>query len=124
MAEKYRALSTVPEERTFRVRLLGVNDTHPTEQIGPGVTVTRTGEGAYLITWAESPGYFVGWSWAFGATTPADLKGYTAVRGVYSASAKTLAFVVYNSSFTAADLIAAQYADLAITFADSSVVAA
>jgi hypothetical protein len=117
----YPPKSSIPEERTYRIRILGVNGDHPTEQLGQGVTVTRTGEGAYLITWDENPGTFIGWAPpGFGAATPGDLKGYTAVRDTFTAQSgatdASLAFVVYDSTFTAADLVADQYADLAITF--------
>jgi hypothetical protein len=114
----YPPKSSIPDERKYRIRILGVDDADPTEQLGQGVAVTRTGEGAYLITWAEDPGTFVGWSCHFGAATPADLKGYTAVRDTYAS--KTMAFVVYNSSFSAADLIANQYADIIVEFSTNS----
>jgi hypothetical protein len=121
----YPPKTSIPDERTYRIRILGVNGDNPTEQIGQGVAVTRTGEGAYRITFAENPGTFIGWAPpGFGAATPADLAGYTAVRDTYVApsgsTAGYLDFVVYNSSFAAADLIANQYADLAITFSTNS----
>lgn len=114
--EAYPLRSCVPDVWAYPMRILGANGANPTEEVGPGVAITRTGEGAYLITWAESPGTFVGWSCNFGAATPADLAGYTAVRDTYDSSAKTLAFVTYNSSFAAADVIAAQYADIVVYF--------
>ena len=114
MADFWPVLTNQPESRDYEIRLLGANGANPTEQLGADVTVTRTGEGAYLITWAKDPGVFKGWSISFGAATPADLKGYTAVRDTYSSS--TLAFVVYDSTFTAADLIADQYADIVVRF--------
>ena len=117
--------SSIPEERHYRVRLEGVDDADPGKELGQGVAATRTGEGAYLLTWSKNPGTFVGW-WApgFGAATPADLKGYTAVRDEYSASGSvwTLAFVVYDSTFTAADLIVNQWIDLDIVFAATTAI--
>lgn len=116
--------TSIPDERTYRIRILGVNNADPTEQLGQGVAVTRTGEGAYRVTFAESPGTFVGWSCSFGAATPGDLKGYTAVRDTLTAqSGATLGyldFVVYNSSFSAADLVGDQYADIAIVFSTNT----
>lgn len=122
--QHYEGRTSVPEERVTRIRLLGVNDANPTRQLGQGVTATRTGEGAYLITWADNPGTFIGWHYGFGADTPADLKGYTAVRDTYDSTAGvyTLPFVVYNSSFNAADLIAAQYIDITVAFAATTAV--
>ncbi len=118
----YDPKSSAPGERNYRIRLLGVNDANPTAQVGQGVVVTRTGEGAYLITWANNPGTFIGWTECFGALVPGDLKGYTAVRGVYSTTSDvfTMAFVTYNSSFSAADIIADQYADICVTFKECS----
>jgi hypothetical protein len=113
--------STVTEGYDCVVKITGINGANPTNVIAPGCTVTRTGEGAYLITWGESPGTYKGLKgFGFEATTPADLAGYTVVTGVYNATAKTLAFVVYNSSFAAADLIAAQSLTLNLGFSFSS----
>jgi hypothetical protein len=113
----YPPKTSIQEERKYRLRLEGANGADPEKELGQGVTVTRTGEGAYLLTWATNPGTFLGWSApGFGAATPADLKGYTAVRDTYDATAHTLAFVVYDSTFTAADLIVNQWADLEIAF--------
>ncbi len=81
-------------------------------------SIARTGEGAYTITFARDYGKFVGAKVGFSALVPADLKGYTAVFGLYSASGKTLTFVVYGAGATpaAADLIADQYITLNVTF--------
>ena len=120
----YPPKDSIPDLRTYRIRVLGVNGADPTEQLGQGVAVTRTGEGAYKITFAQNPGTFVGWSYAFGAATPADLKGYTAVRDTFTAQSGTtlgyLEFVVYDSTFTAADLIANQYADITVEFSTNT----
>ena len=115
--------TNIAEERRYRARLLGANGADPTLEVGgEGFTVTRTGEGAYLATWSKNPGTFIGWvPPGFGAATPADLKGYTAVRDTYDSATFSIAFVVYSSTFAAADLIAAQYMDLEFIFADSSV---
>lgn len=115
--------TNIAEERRYRGRYLGVNGAAPTLEVGgQGFTVTRTGEGAYLATWADNPGTFIGWTApGFGAATPADLKGYTAVRDTYDSSTFSIAFVVYDSTFTAADIIANQYMDLEFVFAASSV---
>jgi hypothetical protein len=120
----YPPKTSIPDERTYRVRILGVNGADPTEQLGQGVAVTRTGEGAYRITWAKNPGTFVGWSCSFGAATPLDLAGYTAVRDTFTAQSGStsayLDFVVYSDTPAAADLIADQYADIAVTFSTNS----
>lgn len=113
--------STVTEGYDCVVKVLGVNGADPTNAIAPGCTVTRTGEGAYLITWGEYPGTYKGLKgYGFEATTPADLKGYTVVTGLYNATARTLAFVVYDSTFTAADLVALQSLTLTLGFSYSS----
>lgn len=118
MADFFPERSSCPDEQKYRIRILGVNNAHPTKQLGVGVAITRTGEGAYLITWAKPPGTFLGWTCDLGAATPGDLAGYSAVRDTYDSTAGvyTLPFVVYNSSFAAADLIADQYADITVTF--------
>jgi hypothetical protein len=106
----------------YHLRLLGGNGADFTIQDGVGIkSVARTGEGAYTITFQHDPGPFVNWTAGLAALVPADLAGYTVVRGVYSATAKTLAFVVYNSTFAAADLLVDQYLDLTISFSEHGI---
>jgi hypothetical protein len=113
--------SNLPEERRFYLRGLGANGADLTVEAGSGsgATLVRTGEGAYKVVLPFNPGVFKGWQPGFGAATMGDLKGYTAVRDTPTAwdgSTWELPFTVYNSSFTAADLIADQYIDLVMTF--------
>ena len=118
----YVSKSNQPDEVTHRIRLLGVNGADPTEQTGGGgVASDRTGEGVYTLTFDENPGTFVGWTYGFGAATPADLKGYTAVRDTWDATNRIFTFIVYDSTFTAADIIADQYIDVNVTFKRTNV---
>ncbi len=114
----YRA--NEPEIQSHKLRAVGGSATVSTDTDGggSGMTITRTGSGAYLITWAENPGTFQGWSCNLGAATPGDLAGHTVIRDTYDATALTLAFVVYNASFAAHDLAALEYADISVDFRD------
>ena len=110
--------STLNEGYDAFIRLVGANGANPTNSIAPGVTVTRTGEGAYRATWSESPGNYRGVKgFSFEAATPADLAGYTVVFDTWDATNKRLDFVIYNSSFAAADIIADQYFCVTVAFA-------
>lgn len=122
MPEFFDPKASVPEVRAYKVRILGVNGSL-TQQLGQGVTATRTGEGAYRLTWSKNPGTFVGWYYGFGAATPADLAGYTAVRDTYNSSTWVLDFVVYSDTPAAADLVADQYIDITVEFAATSEIA-
>lgn len=119
---EFPSKSNLPQDRRFFLRGLGANGANLTVEAGSGsgATLVRTGEGAYKVVLPFNPGVFKGWgSPGFGAATPADLAGYTAVRDTPTAwdgSTWELPFVVYNSSFAAADLIAAQYIDLELVF--------
>ena len=115
--QPYPKRGNVRELIEYEIRLLGANGAYPTKELGDGVTVTRTGEGAYRVTFAEDPFEWVGYSHGFQAATPADLAGYTVVCDTYTVHSKVLDFVVYNSSFAAADIIAAQYISLTLKFA-------
>lgn len=113
----YPIRSSEPGTTDYFVSIVGVNNTNPTETYGQGVVVTRTGEGVYRITWATNPGRFLGIKgFAFGATTMADVKGYTVTRGVYNTTAFTLDLSVWDSTFAAADIIALQYLDITLSF--------
>lgn len=114
---KHEVRSNLRKHRAFKFRMLGVNDANPTIQVGEhGATITRTGEGAYLITFDDTPGPFAGFYAGFQAATPADLKGYSCVADTYDTATNTLPFVIYNASVTAADLIANQYAWITVEF--------
>jgi len=110
-----------PDVVAHVIRLLGTGAANFTKQVGEGVTVVRSGTGAHTITWADNPGTYLGWSPAFGAATPADLAGHTAVREVYVAATKSMAFTIYNASFAAHDLEADEYIDLTIIFRRTAV---
>lgn len=111
--------TSVHEERTYRLRLLGTGAADPTVEVGQGITADETATGVYLLTWKYAPGVFVGWHYGFGAVTPADLKGYTAVRDTYDTTNLQLEVRIYNASGTLADLAAAQYIDITVVFAES-----
>jgi hypothetical protein len=119
MAQFYPARSNIQNERVYRIRLLGVNGADPTKQEGEGVTVTRTSEGLYKITWAVNPFQFIGFQANFGSLTMDDLVDYTCVRGVYNSTAFTLAFSVYKQNGTVEDLVANQYLDINVVFSES-----
>lgn len=113
----YTQRSSVQEANEYLVRILGTGAADPTKQEGEGVTVTRTGTGAYRITFTENPFQFIVATSNFLATTNADLKGYTVVFTDYDSTNFRLDFVVYNSSFAAADLAATQRLCIRATFA-------
>lgn len=87
---------------------------------GPGVAVTRTDTGDYLLTWSENPGTFIGVTYGLQATTLSDLAGHTVVFGAYSTSAFTLAFTVTDASDAAHDLAALEWITVRVTFAQNS----
>lgn len=124
MASAYPVRSSQPEVRYEVIRLLGANGAAPTVEEGVGVTATRAGEGSYAITWSQDPGRFLGWSASFGAATPGNIAGYTAVRDTFDVTNKKLPFIVYSNpdagtggAPTAADIIASEYIDIVVAFA-------
>jgi len=87
-----------------------------TKEVGLGVAVTRTGTGAYLLTWSESQGYHLGSIAGLSAVTPASLAGHTVVFGEYNATARTLAVHVRNAADAAHDLAANEWLTVRATF--------
>lgn len=120
MAQFFPPLSTIQNERTYRLRLLGVNGANPTKQVGAGMTVTRTSEGLYKITWAKDPFRFIGCGHSFGSVTMTDMADYTFVRGVYNATAHTLEFSIIKQNGTVEDLVANQFLDVDVTFSEAA----
>lgn len=123
MAAPHPKKANRPHAIDYHIRCQGLVSADLVVEEGAFVkSVTRTGTGAYLITLQQDPGLFINWDVNLGALVVADLKGYTAVRGVFTAATTTaqatLAFTLFNSSFAAADLLVNQYLDITLTFAD------
>lgn len=95
-----------------------------TQERGKGATLTRTGTGAYRLTWSESPGTFVAARAQLAAATPGDLAGHTVIFDTYDTTNLRLDFVVYNSAFAAHDLAANEYVDVFAMFTTTAVEAA
>lgn len=108
MTAFYPARGTVQEGTDYAIRILGTGAATPTKQEGEGVTVSYLATGSYRITFAENPFQFIGAFYGLLATTNSALKGYTVVFTDYDATNFRLDFIVYNSSFAAADLAATQ----------------
>lgn len=121
MAAEFPSKSNIPNERIYRLRVLGTGAANPTVEAGSNVTVTWVSTGLYRLTWSAGPGKFVGMNApGLGAATPGDLKGYSVVRDTYDTTNHQLDISVYNSSFALADLAANQYVDLTIVFSEGA----
>ena len=77
---------------------------------GKGVTVTRTGTGAYLATFDDTYSSMVFAGAQLQAATPGDLAGHTVVFDEYASGA--VAFIVYNAADAAHDLVDDEYVQL------------
>ena len=118
--DAYEVRSNISESRKFFVRGVGGSST-VTQVSGKGVVLTRTGSGAYLLTFSDSPGYLMGATAGFQATTLANVAGHTVVFGAWTAGGTTLAFSVYNASDSVHDLAALEWMTLDLTFSPSKV---
>lgn len=126
MLDSFPVRSPISECHIETLTLVGVTSS-VAKVYGPGATPTRTGAGAYLWTWAENPGLFIGTTYGLQATVMSGLAGFTVVAGAFTpfvtgSVSASLAFTVYNSSFAAADLTALQWATLNVVFARSGAV--
>lgn len=120
--------TNIPSERLYRVRLLGTGAAVPTKQVGPGVTVTRTGAGVLRFSFNENPGTFVGVAGhCFGAATPGDMAGHTLLRDTYVAPTSSadgyVELTVADAADAADDLEADEYLDVTFAFSENSEVA-
>lgn len=87
-----------------------------TKVTGPGVAVTRTGTGTYLLTFSQDPGNLLGAVAGLQAATPANVAGHTVILDEYDPATKTMPFVVYNASDAAHDLAASEWVTLMLAF--------
>lgn len=86
---------------------------------GAGMTVSRSGTGAYALAWDDVPGTFIGAIATLSAATPGDLAGHTVIADTYASS--SLPFIVYNASDSAHDLAANEYVTIVAFFKTVSV---
>lgn len=85
---------SAPEVVLHFIKLTGVNGGNPTKDYGPGVTVTRTGEGLYRVLFADAQGTFLGAWLSFGMDTPAAGGGKLAYVDRNSATSTGFDFAV------------------------------
>ncbi len=111
----------IPEHGLHLIRFVG-GTTAVTKVYGPGVAVTYTGTGDYLLTWAENPGAFLGMTYGLQATTVADIKGHTVVAGVFNTTTFTLVVKLTNASESLHDLAALEWITLACHFSPSGAI--
>lgn len=111
---------TEPEVVSHLIRVLGATAAISKASGGTGITVSRTGTGAYLLTWSDKPGTFVGCTYGIQAATPGDLAGHTVVVDTFDTSALTMPFVLYDGSNNAHDLVANEWITLAVMFKRTS----
>lgn len=107
----------VPEFVEYQLRLLGTGAADPTVEVGGGgMTVTRTGSGAYRIAWAENPGTYVGGGVTVAAATPADVAGHTCIADTWDATNFRFDWTLYNAADAAHDLAANEYFIVRVMF--------
>jgi hypothetical protein len=106
----YKPLDTEPGDFHHIVGIEGTGANDPTKLVGRTVNVTRNAAvGKYRYTWPTAPGgVLVDFKASFQATTPSDVKGYTAVAGDFVAPTATAsAYIdvwVFDSTFALDDL--------------------
>ena len=113
---------TEPETYALPIVLVGnaVPTNVPTKTIGKGVTITRTGVGAYTLTFSDNPGNFLGFAGAsFQDATLAGVAGLDAFPGTFTAAngstPATLTVGVFLTT-TATDLTSAMTCCLTLLF--------
>lgn len=100
--------STEPTEVMQVVRFVG-GTTAVTKLFARGITVTYIGTGIVDLTWADPQGNFLGIvGFAFDATTPAQVAGYTVVAGDYNTTTRTLRLNINTNANALVDLTATQ----------------
>jgi phenolic acid decarboxylase len=103
------------------VTMEGTGAAAPTKLYGPGMTITRTSEGLYKITWTDNPGTFLGMTYSLGAATPSAVSGHTVTYDDYVASTKSIEVLFAEQDFSIFDLADNEYATLVFLFATTAV---
>lgn len=121
--QAFESLDTEPAVWHSIVRMVGTGADVPTKILGSGITLSRTAAGRILLTWADNPGTFAGFTWGLQATTQSDVKGHTVTAGAWpqTASTYTLEIDIWDSTFAAEDLEALEWLTLDIMFKQTGV---
>ena len=114
--EAYPQRASEPETYEHILTFTGAGSSNPTVNFGKGLTVARTSQGVYTITFVDFPGNLCGFGASFQATTISDLKGYTCVIGRFDATGKILIINITDSSQALQDLTSTRTISLSITF--------
>ncbi|HEY1554791.1 MAG TPA: hypothetical protein VGF94_08155 [Kofleriaceae bacterium] len=121
--QMYDSQENIPKGKTLRALLKGTGAAAPS-LLAPsgGVTIARPALGRVVVTWAEDPGTFLGFGYAYGDPTTANVKGWSAVRTAYSNAngVFTIEVDLYSSTFALVDLPATSFLDLEFNFAWSN----
>jgi hypothetical protein len=125
-AAEYELKQTEPEARDHVAKFVG-GAAAVTKVFGKGMTITYVSTGVVKIAWtdtAENPGTFIGVKgFAFQATTPGNVKGYTMVHEAFVArSGTTPPYILLNmyESGTLADLAALEWLTVTLAFKEAS----
>jgi hypothetical protein len=113
----YPPLTSEPSVRQHLVRFVG-GTAAVTKVYGKGMSVTYVSTGVVDLDFSgnvNNPGQFVGMVATFQATTPADVKSYVVVPGVYNTTTKKLRLSMYESG-TLADLAALEWLACVVLF--------
>lgn len=123
MAEPLPLRGTIAEQVDHLVKFVG-GTAAVTKVYGPGVTTTYISTGVVDLTWAtgaNGPGAFLGLKGqCFEATTPAGVKSYVVVPGVFNTTTNTLRLSMYESG-TLTDLAALEWLTVTCAFTTADV---
>jgi hypothetical protein len=123
LAEPLPLRGTQPEQVDHLVKFVG-GTAAVTKVYGAGVTTTYISTGVVDLTWAtgaHNPGTCLGVTgYVYQATTPADVKTYTLVPGVYNTTTCTLRLSMYEGG-TLTDLAALEWLTVTVAFTTADV---
>lgn len=110
-----------PEIVEYWIRLQGAGASAPTlaePSASAGITVARSSAGIYTLTWADDPGNYVGFTYGFEDTTPANLDDHSCIVDNYTS--KVLTITVYDGAPAVDDLESTEYLSLCVAFKRTS----
>ena len=119
--QPYPLRGTQPELVAHPVSMEGTGASAPTKLYGNGVTITRTSEGLYKLTWASNPGTLVAWTSGLGAATPSALAGHTLSRDTFDSSAYSVEILLSEADDSVVDLADNQFIDCVFWFKTTAV---
>jgi hypothetical protein len=120
-----KSMTSLAKEVRYPISLQGNGTSAPTLVFGPGLTITRPGQGRIKVQFTnakDNPGTFIGLAGSplVRDATQSNVKNYDVTAGTWDTTNLAIELDVWNGSGTATDLVSTNFLDFVLVFTQLS----